>query len=607
MDDFEKELKVDFLNEASDLLTQAEGSFMQLESEPQNSTLVDAIFRFAHNLKGTSRAVGFGQIAELTHVAENVLLKIKQGEMQVEPHIVDVMLRFNDKVAEMVTGLKENLDATFDIDSLVNELSAIVNGQKAAYLTSEPVEEIQENDAQSESFESEAKLNEEIKAEGVPLADEWPEEEVAAPVISIEAAKVIVAAPVVKAAEIKKDDPKKTETKKADSKKDDETIRVSLSRLETLSDLVGELVILQSVVERALATQPSELKTRRALSKICKDIQEMSMSLRMVPIAGSFQKLQRIVRDTSKTLNKKVELKIIGEDTEIDRTVLEHLGDPLVHLIRNAVDHGIEEPHDRLLAQKEETGTVEVMAIHEGNSLVIQITDDGHGMDAEKLMKKARDRGILRADQVISEQEAFNLIFHPGFSTKDQVSEVSGRGVGMDVVKTNIEALGGEIRLKSKKGVGSCVRLVLPLTLAIIDGMLVSSGGQRLVIPRGQVHEINRIDPKDIHMAGGKTPFYRLRDEILPLFSLSQDMGQRDHKEMIAIVVRSNNHVFAVALEDVLRQQQVVVKPPTPETAGRPGVMGTTILGDGRPALIIDLMDMYGKRGRKEQTSRMAA
>ena len=601
MDDFEKELKVDFLNEASDLLTQAEGSFMQLESEPENLTLVDAIFRFAHNLKGTSRAVGFGQIAELTHVAENLLLKIKQGELKVEAHVVDVLLRFNDQVAQMVTGLKENLEASFEVSALVKELSLIASGHRPEGVQA-PVAEVMVEAVAQEA----AAPQTELEVVEAPSADLWPEEEegavMAAPVIA-----QVVAIEAVKKDEPKPVEVKKNEPKKVENKKDDETIRVSLSRLETLGDLVGELVILQSVVERALAQQPSELKTRRALSKICKDIQDMSMSLRMVPISATFQKLQRIVRDTSKQLNKKVELKIIGEETEVDRTVLERLGDPLVHLIRNAVDHGIEQPHDRLLAGKSEAGTVEVMAIHEGNSLVIQITDDGNGMDPEKLMKKARDKGILRADQVLSDQDSFNLIFHPGFSTKEQVSEVSGRGVGMDVVKTNIEALGGEIRLQSKKGVGSCVRLVLPLTLAIIDGMLISSGGQRLVIPRGQVHEITRINLSDVHMAGGKTPFFRLRDEVLPLFSLSQDMGQRDQKEMIAIVVRSNSHVFAVALEDVLRQQQVVVKPPTPETAGRPGVMGTTILGDGRPALIIDLLDMYGKRGRKEKATRLAA
>lgn len=600
MDDFEKELKLDFLNEATDLLVQAEGSFMQLEAEPQNSTLVDAIFRFAHNLKGTSRAVGFGQIAELTHVAENVLLKIKQNELSVTPHIVDVLLRFSDKVSEMVLGLKENLDAEFEIASLVVEFTAIVSGQRAGAA---------ELPAQAPAPEVETVAIDEVSGTIAPLADEWPEEDATpaienAVVVPIEVART--AAPS-SAAVKKPEEPKKSDAKKAETKKDDETIRVSLGRLEVLSDLVGELVILQSVVERALGGQPDQVKTSRALSKICKDIQEMSMSLRMVPIAGSFQKLQRIVRDTSKSLGKKVDLRLLGEDTEIDRTVLEHLSDPLVHLIRNAVDHGIETPELRREAGKDETGTVEVMAMHEGNSLVIQITDDGHGMDPEKLMKKARDKGILRPEQVISEQEAFNLIFHPGFSTKEQVSEVSGRGVGMDVVKTNIEALGGEIRLKSKKGVGSCVRLVLPLTLAIIDGMLVSSSAQRLVIPRNQVHEINRINPDDIHMAGGKTPFYRLRDEVLPLFSLSQDLGHRDQKEMIAIVVRSQGHVFAVAIEDVLRQQQVVVKPPTPETAGRPGVMGTTILGDGRPALIIDLLDMYGKRGKKEKLERLVA
>jgi two-component system chemotaxis sensor kinase CheA len=583
MDDFEQELKRDFLTEAADLLISAESSFMKLESEPTNMSLVDAIFRFAHNLKGTSRAVGFGQIAELTHTAENLLLKIKQGEVSVSAPVVDIMLRFNDKVVEMVHGLQENLEAAFDIASLVQALEAALKGEIAIPAPAIMTPEI-------------------VQVSEAPGADDFPEEEVIADVAAVELApapKPIERAPV-KATETKVETKieSKSETK-TEAKKDDETIRVSLNRLEKLSDLVGELVILQSVVERALIEQPSELKTRRSLAKLCKDIQEMSMALRMVPVAGAFQKLQRIVRDTSKALDKKVELKLLGEETEIDRTVLEHLGDPLVHLIRNAVDHGIEQPHDRIINGKPEVGTVEVMALHEGSYLVIQITDDGKGMDPAALVKKAREKGILRADQTLSDQDAFNLIFHAGFSTKEQVSEVSGRGVGMDVVKTNIEALGGEIKLASKLGVGSSIRLMLPLTLAIIEGMLVSSCEQRLIIPRNQIHEINRLDASLVQLVGGKVPLYRLRDEVLPLFYLADELGKSKQNETIVLIVRSSSSTFAVAIEDVVRQQQVVVKPSTVETQGRVGIMGTTILGDGMPSLILDLIELYSKRSAK--------
>lgn len=582
MDDFEIELKQDFLNEASELLVSAEDLFMRLEGNPDDLGIIDSIFRFAHNLKGTSRAVGFGQIAELTHVAENVLLKIKQGQIKVTPQDVDVLLRFNDKVAEMVAGLKDNLDATFIVEDLVTELAAVCNRKMEEGAKEKVTIQAEEAVSETKVIEVEEELEEEEAEEEkvIPLPQQI------APV---------VANPV-----------KPVEAKRSDAKREEETIRVSLPRLEKLSDYVGELVILQSVVEQALGGQPSHLKTKRALTKLCKDIQEISMSLRMVPVGGAFQKLQRIVRDTSKALNKKVELHLIGEDTEIDRTVLEHLGDPLVHLIRNSVDHGIEEPQDRLLDGKPEIGIVEVLAMHEGNNLIIQITDDGKGMDPQSLVSKAIKKGILPEDKTLSDDEALNLIFAPGFSTKEVVSEVSGRGVGMDVVKTNIEALGGEIKLKSRKGAGSSIRLQLPLTLAIIEGMLVKVGDQNIILQRNQIHEINRLEKDSIHFAAGRVPYYKVRDEILPMFYLGQDLGLGNKQESIALIIRSGQKAFAVGIDDVIGQQQVVVKPPTKEILGKSGIMGTTILGDGRPALIIDLLDMYRKTDKRSPSKKTA-
>lgn len=578
MNDLELEFKYDFLREAKDLLTQAESSFMSLESDPTNMTLVDAIFRFAHNLKGTSRAVGFGQIAELTHVAENLLLKIKQGDVLISPPLVDVLLQFNDKVTEMIDGLQADLTVTFETADLIHQLS---HPNLPQVPRSDHTPEVVQDPPSAINF---------------PEEDEVPDSATEEPSELELPTSVDVAPPPTKAPATKKQEPRK----------DDETIRVSLQRLERVSDLVGELVILQSVVDRAIGSSPSEQKTKRALSKICKDIQDMTMSLRMVPVGGAFQKLQRIVRDTSKMLGKKVSLRIIGEETEIDRTVLEQLGDPLVHLVRNAVDHGIEAPHDRLLCGKEEAGVVEVMAFHEGSFLVIQITDDGAGIDPARILKKAKEKKIITTNQSLSEQETLNLIFHPGFSTKDQVSEVSGRGVGMDVVKTNIEALGGTIKLQSRFGTGSSVRLVLPLTMAIIDGILISAAGERIVLPRSQVHEISKVDPKSIHLIAGKTTMYQLRDEVLPMFSLSADFGHPSKKEAIALIIRTGARAFAVSVDDVLRQQQVVVKPPTAEISGRSGMMGTTILGDGKPALIIDLIDFYAKQTRRPESLKVS-
>lgn len=574
MDEFEIELKKDFLTEATDLLSTTEQSFLELEKDPTNKTLIDAIFRFAHNLKGTSRAVGFGEIAELTHKAENLLLEIKQEKIMATPAVVSTLLVFNDKVREMIEGLSENLDATFDCVELMADLERIISGNA-------------ETAPEAEVPSAEAFL------------EEAPVEEVTEEFHTQEEAVVIPMTTSAHKAE-------KKEVKK-EPRKDDETLRVSLNRLEELNDLVGELVILQTVVESSLA-KVGENKTARSLAKLCKDIQDLSMSLRMVPVGPTFQKLNRIVRDTSKVLNKKVELRLIGEDTEIDKTVVESLSDPLVHIIRNAIDHGVELPEDRLASGKSEEGVVEVMAFHEGNFLIIQITDDGKGINGERLVQKAKERGIIPQNAQLTEQQAIELIFHPGFSSKDEVSEVSGRGVGMDVVKTNIEALGGEVKVRSRVGQGSCFRLMLPLTLAIIEGMLINSGGQALVIPKGQVQEVIRVEGNMLTKMTGRRPYLTLREEVIPFFKLDEDLGaiQKTDASPIAIIVKHGDFSFGVGITDIMRQQQVVVKPPTREIIGRQGVMGTTILGDGKPALILDLLNLYAKQVKKESMSAAA-
>lgn len=575
MDEFEIELKNDFLTEAKDLLQNTEQSFLELEKDPTNKTLIDAIFRFAHNLKGTSRAVGFGEIAELTHKAENLLLEIKQEKILATDKVVSTLLIFNDKVREMIEGLSVNLDATFNCVELMADLEKIISGEETVAASTDVIVE----------------------------AFEEVEEATTVEAVAHEEANVLPMVAAAVAAPVKSE---KKEVKK-DPRKEDETLRVSLNRLEKLNDLVGELVILQTVVESSLS-KVGENKTARSLGKLCKDIQDLSMSMRMVPVGPTFQKLNRIVRDTSKLLNKKVELRLIGEDTEIDKTVVESLGDPLVHIIRNAIDHGVELPEDRMASGKSEEGVVEVMAFHEGNFLIIQITDDGKGINGERLVQKAKEKGIIPQNAALTEQQAIELIFHPGFSSKDEVSEVSGRGVGMDVVKTNIEALGGEVKVRSKVGQGSCFRLMLPLTLAIIEGMLIQSGGQAIVVPKGQVQEVIRLDQNMLTKMTGRRPYLTLREEVIPFFKLEDDFGavQKHDHSPIAIIVKHGDMSFGVGITDIMRQQQVVVKPPTKEITGKQGVMGTTILGDGKPALILDLLNLYVKQLKKESLAAAA-
>jgi two-component system chemotaxis sensor kinase CheA len=593
MDEFEIELKNDFLQEAFELLENTEQSFLTLEKSPQDQVLIDTIFRFAHNLKGTSRAVGFGDIAELTHVTENLLLVIKNGKISINDSIVSILLEFNDKVRDMISGLRENLESRFDNHDLIAKIEVISSGGEIN----------QEVPVTQEENSFEGKTDAEIMAEfdksftpsGDAFIEEEEKEEVqnVTPISTKPVSVPEVVAPVA--------------TSKKDHKKDEETIRVSLNRLDSMNDLVGELVILKSIVEASLV-KSGDHKTARSLSKLCKNIQEMTMSMRMVPVGPTFQKLNRVVRDTSKLLNKKVQLKLVGEEVEIDKTVLENLSDPLVHIIRNAIDHGVETPEERLSSGKEEEGTVEVMAFHEGNYLVIQITDDGKGIDPKKLISKAKANGIIPANAILTDQQGIELIFHAGFSTKEVVSEVSGRGVGMDVVKTNIEAIGGEVKIRSKIGQGSSFRLMLPLTLAIIDGMMIESGGQVLIIPRSQVQEVNRIDKSKLSIMTGRSPYLQLRDQVVPLFTLDNDLGAITKSESnIALIISQGRQIFAVGVKDVIRQLQVVVKPPTKEVAGREGIMGTTILGDGRPALIIDLLNLYRKKIKEEKTKELAA
>ncbi len=605
MDDFEIELKTDFLQEAVQILDEVESAFLDLERDPTNKDMLNRIFRFAHNLKGTSRAVGFGDIAEFTHELENLILQITQGQTVVNAAVVSLLLACKDRLAEMITGLQQNLEARFENSLLIEQLKAALAGKLADAVAPAPVALEQELTQVAELLD--APVAEEA-APVVPAADAFEDPTpVDASAVMAEAAEAAPLAPVVPIAR-----PEAPQAKEGGKGKavEEESIRVSLSKVEKLIDFVGEMVILQTVLEQMKEAIESSSLMKNSVSqlgKISREIQELSMGLRMIPLKNTFQKMNRIVRDTSKVLNKQVDLRIQGEDTEIDKTVLEHLSDPLVHIIRNAIDHGLETPEERVAAGKSPVGVVELWAYHEGSQLVIEISDDGKGIDPARIFAKAVEKGLVRPDAQLSEKQILDLIFHPGFSTKDQISEVSGRGVGMDVVKTNIERVSGTVGLVSVKGMGSNFKITLPLTMAIVDAMVVEIQHNRFIIPLAQIKEAMQLTADMVEPIAGYGKTLNARGESYPLIDLGAHLGlqkqERKPGEGIAIIVNHSELKFSVMVDDILRQQQVVVKKLGKEVKGHKGVVASSILGDGKPAFILDLMEFIpAGKGQQDVT-----
>lgn len=610
MDEFEKEVKTDFLFEATQLLNDAEQAFLALEGNKDNPDLMNEIFRLAHNLKGTSRAVGFGDVAEFTHEWENLILKIKEGKIAVTDSIVSLLLECNDHVSIMIKMLTMDMDSKFDSKEIISKIHLALEGNYVAdnvqaTAPSEVFNEVPSADMFEEEAIAEADAeilkNFESNLQSNPMSVEQTEER----------AKSFF--PSEHKKEVAAQEAQHTEAKKPQDNKgkgpavEDDNIRVSLSRVEKLNDVVGELVIIQTVLNqhREEIQSPLMLKSLSQLSKLSKEIQNISMSLRMIPLKQTFQKMQRIVRDTSKALNKKVHLELIGDETEIDKTVLEHLSDPLVHIVRNAVDHGLEATEGRLAAGKSEEGRVTLKAYHEGNNLVIEIKDDGKGINPKIIREKAIEKKVITANQHLSDEDLVNLVFHPGFSTKSEVSEISGRGVGMDVVKTNIEKLSGEVKITTEVGKGSTFRVVLPLTLAIIEGMVTKIGDERYIIPLAQIYESLSPTKEIIHHVNGVGECLNLRGQVLPLMRVSKALGRttkdRPATEQIAIIVNSEERNFAVLVDDITHQQQVVIKKLGEEIVNQKGFMGSSILGDGRPAFILDLIELYSGTMKKRK------
>ncbi|WQW31863.1 chemotaxis histidine kinase/response regulator CheAY2 [Helicobacter pylori] len=658
MDDLQ-EIMEDFLIEAFEMNEQLDQDLVELEHNPEDLDLLNRIFRVAHTIKGSSSFLNLNILTHLTHNMEDVLNRARKGEIKITPDIMDVVLRSIDLMKTLLvtirdTGSDTNNGKENEIEEAVKQLQAITsqNLEGAKEGTKETPQKENKEEAQEENIEE----NKENKAKAPtaentssdnPLADEpdldytnMSAEEVEAEIERLlnkrqeadkerRAQKKQEAKPKQEEqAKPKqevtptKETPKapKTETKakaKADTEENkapsigvEQTVRVDVRRLDHLMNLIGELVLGKNRLIRIYSDVEERYDGEKfleelnqvvsSISAVTTDLQLAVMKTRMQPVGKVFNKFPRMVRDLSRELGKSIELIIEGEETELDKSIVEEIGDPLIHIIRNSCDHGIEPLEERRRLNKPETGKVQLSAYNEGNHIVIKISDDGKGLDPVMLKEKAIEKGVIseRDAEGMSDREAFNLIFKPGFSTAKVVSNVSGRGVGMDVVKTNIEKLNGIIEIDSEVGVGTTQKLKIPLTLAIIQALLVGVQEEYYAIPLSSVLETVRISQDEIYTVDGKSVL-RLRDEVLSLVRLSDifkvDAILESNSDVYVVIIGLADQKIGVIVDYLIGQEEVVIKSLGYYLKNTRGIAGATVRGDGKITLIVDvgaMMDM---------------
>ncbi len=643
-----QEILEDFLIEAFEMVEQLDQDLVELENNPDDLDLLNRIFRVAHTIKGSGSFLNFSVLTHLTHHMEDVLNKARHGELAITPDIMDVVLESIDFMKKLLnairdTGTDANTGLDGDIAGVVERLDAISKGetpQAAAAPAEAPAavpqapapepaadepepdyanmspEEVEKEIERllNKRQEEDKKKREEKRAKGELGDVQAPGEvgEVAAPAAPKPAP---AATPKPAAPAAPKPAPAKPAAKprsggeesKAPATAMEQTIRVDVKRLDSLMNLIGELVlgknrlikIYNDVEERYEGEKFLEELNQvvASVSMVTTDIQLAVMKTRMLPIGRVFNKFPRMVRDLSRDLGKEIDLVISGEETELDKSIVEEIGDPLVHLIRNACDHGVESKEDRAAAGKPEKGTVELKAYNEGNHIVVEIKDDGKGMDPDVLRSKAVEKGLIseREADSMADKEAYGLIFRAGFSTAKVVTNVSGRGVGMDVVKTNIEKLNGIIDVESVHGEGTTLKLKIPLTLAIIQSLLVGVQEEFYAIPLASVIETVRISQDEIYTVENKSVL-RLRNEVLPLVRLADIFGVDsvfdDSEQAYVVVIGLAENKIGIIVDFLIGQEEVVIKSLGSYLKGTEGIAGATIRGDGRVTLIVDIAAM---------------
>ncbi|WP_033619905.1 chemotaxis histidine kinase/response regulator CheAY2 [Helicobacter pylori] len=649
MDDLQ-EIMEDFLIEAFEMNEQLDQDLVELEHNPEDLDLLNRIFRVAHTIKGSSSFLNLNILTHLTHNMEDVLNRARKGEIKITPDIMDVVLRSIDLMKTLLvtirdTGSDNNNGKENEIEEAVKQLQAITSqnteGVKETLGSKEAPNQENKQEAKEETKENKTPTAQNLASDN-PLADEpdldytnMSAEEVEAEIERLlnkrqeadkerRAQKKQEAKPEVTPTKEtpKTETPKapKTETKakaKTDSDENkapsigvEQTVRVDVRRLDHLMNLIGELVLGKNRLIRIYSDVEERYDGEKfleelnqvvsSISAVTTDLQLAVMKTRMQPVGKVFNKFPRMVRDLSRELGKSIELIIEGEETELDKSIVEEIGDPLIHIIRNSCDHGIEPLEERKRLNKPETGKVQLSAYNEGNHIVIKISDDGKGLDPAMLKEKAVEKGVIseRDAESMSDREAFNLIFKPGFSTAKTVSNVSGRGVGMDVVKTNIEKLNGIIEIDSEVGVGTTQKLKIPLTLAIIQALLVGVQEEYYAIPLSSVLETVRISQDEIYTVDGKSVL-RLRDEVLSLVRLSDifkvDAILESNSDVYVVIIGLADQKIGVIVDYLIGQEEVVIKSLGYYLKNTRGIAGATVRGDGKITLIVDvgaMMDM---------------
>ncbi|MGJ5813057.1 hybrid sensor histidine kinase/response regulator [Paludibaculum fermentans] len=578
----DQEVIREFLIESNENLARLDNEIVELERRPKDVELLGSIFRTFHTIKGTCSFLGFAHLETVTHAAESLLSKLRAGELDANGHIISLVLEVIDAVRAILTSIEENGE---EGENLYGDLSERL---KRVYQQSETP----------------------VNGDHAPPAPAAP---APPPVKTPEVAPVVAEAAQSGPPSYQDNTPEPPEPITAQDSQEhsssvaDSAIRVDVVLLDKLMNLVGELVLARNqVLQYNTQNDDASLNsTSQRLNLITTELQEGVMKTRMQPIGVVWNKLPRVVRDIAYSLGKQIRLEMDGTSTELDKTIIEAIKDPLTHLVRNCCDHGVESPAVRVAAGKKPTGVVFLRAYHEGGHVNIEINDDGAGIDLDRLKQKAIERGVLRLEQLdrITDREAMNLIFHPGFSTAEQVTKVSGRGVGMDVVRSNIEKIGGLVDVTSRVGFGTTVRLKIPLTLAIIPGLVITSGGERFVIPQVNLLELIRLEGE----AGGKqierihgTKVYRRREQLLPIAYLNEVLKLQapENPEAVNIVVlQAEDRQFGLVVDGISDTQEIVVKPLSKQLKGLTAYAGATIMGDGKVVLILDVVGIGQRSG----------
>ncbi len=549
--DDDRELLTEFHTEALDHLEQIEASILILERAPKDPDGMSALFRSFHTIKGVAGFLHLVPINRLAHEVESLLDLARNDKLTLSSHMVTLILQSRDTISELVGQITIALEEGKSPEKVIPVSHLIVQVKHAA----------------------EAGLKGEDVAESP---------RVAAP-----------AASVLKTADILAEGKAKTETKAAEST----TIRVGTGKLDNLMDMIGELVIVQSQLAesaRGISVENSSLQRNMSqLHRITKELQRNSMALRMIPIKQTFQKTGRLVRDLATSFNKKVDFVTVGEDTELDRNVVEQIGDPLVHMVRNSIDHGLEPTSaERVKAGKPEAGTIALKAYHMGSNIVVELSDDGRGLNTQKILEKARAQGLISPEATPSPEEIHQMIFAAGFSTADKVTEVSGRGVGMDVVKRNIEKLRGAIEIESRAGQGTTFKIKLPLTMAIIDGLVVRVGEDKFIIPTTSVKVAMRATPDQLSTVKGQAEILVLRGKTIPIVRAAGffniENAIREIPKGILVIIETFGRPYALMVDEMISKQEVVIKSLGALLHTLPGIAGGAILGDGTISLILD-------------------